>query len=185
MQTNYHYILKNKVFTLSSVNIQQYIDTLTQNAKEVGLFINVKKTKCMSTNKNKQPINLTVYGKPIEQVTEFIYLGHKLYSTNNGAVAVQHRIGLGWAAFQKHKHILTSDQVPYRIKNKVYNPYILPVVLDCVNWTNTLLSKIETFQNHIMRFITNNSLTDHIKIQTIIEKTGLIPMVKPSSYLAT
>ena len=166
------------VLNNSSVNIQQYIDTLTQNAKEVGLFINVKKTKCMSTNKNKQPINLTVYGKPIEQVTEFIYLGHKLSYTNNGAV--QHRIGLGWAAFQKHKHILTSDHVPYRIKNKVYNTYILPVVLywlDCVNWTNTLLSKIETLQNHIMRFMTNNGLTDHIKIQTLLEKTGLIPIV--------
>ena len=44
------------VLNNSSVNIQQYIDTLTQNAKEVGLFINVKKTKYMSTNKNKQPI---------------------------------------------------------------------------------------------------------------------------------
>ena len=113
-------------------------------------------------------------------MTEFIYLDHTLSSTNNCAAAVQHRIGFGWETFQKHKHILTSDHVPYHIKNKVYNTYILPVVLyglDCVNWTNTLLSKIETFQNHIMRFMTNNRLTDHIKIQTLLEKTGLIPIV--------
>ena len=92
MLSNLGYADDIAVLNNSSVNIQQYIDTLTQNAKEVGLFINVKKTKCMSTNKNKQPINLTIYGKPIEQVTDFIYLGHKLPSTNNGAVAVS--IGL-------------------------------------------------------------------------------------------
>ena len=67
----------------------------------------------MSTNKNKQPLNITVYGKQITQVTEFIFLGHKLSSAFNGSVAVQHRIGLGWAAFEKNKEILTSNRVWY------------------------------------------------------------------------
>ena len=76
----------------------------------------------MSTNKNKQPINLTVYGKSIEQVTEFIYLGHKLSSTNNGAVAVQHRIGLGWAAFQKHNIYFASRAVWVRLRKLDKHP---------------------------------------------------------------
>ena len=56
----------------SELEMQKYIDTLAKNAEEVGLFINVSKTKCMTTNKNNQPLNLKVYGKPISQVTELI-----------------------------------------------------------------------------------------------------------------
>ena len=93
---------------------------------------------------------------------------------------MQHRIGLGWADCEKNKHILTSNRVPYETKAKIYNTYILPVVLyglDCVNWTTSLLNKIATFQNHIMRFMTNKRLTDHIRIQTLLETTGLTPIV--------
>ena len=74
-------------------------------------------------------------------------------------MTLQHRIGLGWAAFEKNKYILTS---PLRIKAKTYNTYILPVLLyglDFVNWKVTTLNKIENFQNHIMRFMTNKQLT--------------------------
>ena len=102
MLSNLDYADDIAVLDNSPVNLQQYIEALTQNAKEVGLYINVNKTKYMSTNKNKQPIILTVHGKHIEQVTEFILLRHKLSSTNNSAEAVQHRIGPGWAVFQKH-----------------------------------------------------------------------------------
>ena len=65
----------------------------------------------MSTAKDKPTLNFKIYGKPIKQVSEFIYLGYKLSCTNNPEVAVNHRIGLGWAAFGKHKKILTSLQV--------------------------------------------------------------------------
>ena len=163
----------------SSSEMQKFINTLAKNAEEVGLFINLSKTKCMTTNKDNIPLNITIYGKQIAQVTEFVYLGHKLSSSNNGIAPVQHRIGLGWAAFENNKHILTSTRVPYKIKTKVYNTYILPVLLyglDCVNWTTTLLKRVETFQNHIMRFMTNKRLTDHIKIQTLLEITGLTPI---------
>lgn len=69
-------------------------------------------------------------------------------------------IGLSWAAFEKNKSLLTSSCNAYKSKTKIYN-YILPVLLyglDCVNWTITRLKKVKMFQNHIMRFMTNNRL---------------------------
>ena len=51
---------------------------------------------------NRQLINL---------VKEFIYLGHKVSSVNDGSAAVQHRIGLGWAAF--HYNLKTST-IPHK-----------------------------------------------------------------------
>ena len=163
----------------SSQEMQKYVNILAENAEEVGLYINISKTKCMTTNKSNDPFNIKIYGSPVQQVTEFIYLGHKLSSNNNDLTAVQHRIGLGWAAFEKNKSILTSPRVPYRIKAKTYNTYILPALLyglDCVNWKVTTLNKIETFQNHIMRFMTNKRLTDHISISTLLKTTSLTPI---------
>ena len=164
----------------SSQELQKYLHALARHSAEVGLFVNVSKTKCMSTDKNNQPLNLTIYDKTIEQVSEFVYLGHKLSSTNDGSVAVSHRIGLGWAAFEKNKELLTSKRVPLHIKSKIYNTYVLPVVLyglESVNWTSNMSSKIETFQNHIMRFMTNHKLLDHIKIVDLLEATKLIPVM--------
>ena len=98
--------------SVSSQELQTFVDCLAKYSAEVGLFVNVSKTNCMTTDKSNQPLHLTIYGKPIKQVSEFIYLGHKLSATNDGTAAVKHRIGLGWAAFENNKKLLTSKRGP-------------------------------------------------------------------------
>ena len=159
-------------------DLQQFIDSLVKHSAEVGLYINVSKTECMTTDPNTDLV-LNINGKRIKQVSEFVYLGHKLSSTNDGTPAVKHRIGLGWAAFEKNKTLLTSKRTPYHIKANVYEKYVLSVVLhglECVNWTTKLLQKVETFQNHIMRFMTNKRLIDHTKITDLLTTTKLTPI---------
>ena len=159
--------------------LQLFVNELANNAKEIGLEINLTKTECMSTDKEQTPLNLTIYDKAIKQVTEFIYLGHKLTSSSNHLVALKHRIGLGWAAFQKNSCVLKSKRVPISVKVKVYNIYVLPVVLyglDCITWTKKLSNCIEVFQNHIMRFILGHKLIDKINISTLRNKTSLPPI---------
>ena len=116
----------------------------------------------------------------VKQVSELVYLGYKLSASNDGTVAIKHRIGLGWAAFEKNKHILTSNRVPYHVKSKVYLTYVLFVVLyglECANWTSKDEQAIEVFQNHIMRFMTNKKLIDHTKIEDLLEITKLSPVM--------
>ena len=56
--------------------------------------------------------------------------------------------------------------------------YMLSIYgLECVNWTEKLQSSVETFQNHMMRFITNHKLIDHIKIEDLYEITKLTPIM--------
>ena len=120
----------------SCQELQAFLNCLTKYFAEVGLFINISKTKYMTTDKSDQPLHLTIYGKPIVQVSEFIYLVHKLSAPNDGTAAVKNIIGLLWAAFEKNKEMLTSKRIPYNIKAKDYNTYVLPVVpygLKCVN----------------------------------------------------
>ena len=162
-----------------SLKLQEFVNELAENAKEIGLEINLKKTECMSTAKLQPDLNISIYGKPIKQVTQFIYLGHKLTSSSNHETTLKHRIGLGWAAFQKHSTLLKSKRVPITVKVKVYLVYVLPVVLyglDCITWTKQLSNRIEVFQNHIMRFITGHRLIDRTKISTLRQITSLPPL---------
>ena len=162
------------------IKLQSFVNRLTINAKEIGLKINLKKTESMSTDKLQHPLNLTIYGKPIKQVTEFVYLGHKLTSSGNHETTLKHRIGLGWAAFQNNSPILKSKRVPIPVKVKVYLIYVLPVVLyglDCITWTTQLCNRIEVFQNHIMRFITGHRLIEKTGISTLRNKTSLPPLL--------
>ena len=133
----------------------------------------------MTTDKSNPDLNIEINGKLIEQVSEFTYLGHKLSSKNDGMIAVNQSIGLGWAAFKNNKIALTSKRIPYQIKSSIYNTYVLPVViygLECVNWTPAALQKLEVFQNHIMRFMTNTKLRDHVRIENLREITQLPPI---------
>ncbi len=101
---------------------------------------------------------------------------HKWWNSSS----VTYRIGLGWAAYEKNKIFLTSRRISMHVKKKIYETYVLPVilyVLDCVNWTSSLCTKIETFQNCIMRAMTNKTLLDHVKITDLQIATGLNPLV--------
>ena len=157
-----------------TAKLQDFVNQLAKNAKEIGLEINLSKTKSMSTDKAQLPLNLTIYGKSIKQVTEFIYLGHKLTSSNYHLAALK-RIGLGWADFQNNSTILKSKHVPIPTKVRVYQIYVLSVVLhglDCTTWTQRISDSIEVFQNHVMRFITSHRLIDKIRISALCEKTS-------------
>ena len=121
-----------------SIKLQEFVNELAESTKEIGLDINLKKTEYMSTSKLQPDLNISIYGKPIKQVTQFIYLGHKLTSSSNHETTLKHRIGLGWAAFQKHSTLLKSKRLPITVKVKVYLVYVLLVVLyglDCITWT--------------------------------------------------
>ena len=116
-------------------SLQNFINRLAMNASEVGLEFNLDKTVCMTTDKDQPNLAITIYGKPIQQVTDFVYLGHKLSSKNNQELAIDHRIALAWAAFSKKEHILKSERIPINVKSRIYNTYIIPVLLyglDCV-----------------------------------------------------
>ena len=82
--------------------------------------------------------------------------------------------------FEKNKQLLTSRRTPFHIKARLYKIYILPVVLyglECVNWASSLLRRMETFQNHVMRYMTRNRLTDRVSIKELLETTTLTPIV--------
>ena len=117
-------------FTNSSIaNLQSLLNRLCPNAKEIVLRINLAKTVAMTTDINQLNIDIRLNNKKIDLVHEFVYLGHKLSCRRDQDVPVKHRIGLGWAAFSKHQSLIKSTRVLIHTKFKIYNTYILPVLL--------------------------------------------------------
>lgn len=89
-------------------------------------------------------------------------------------VDMQHRIALGWAAFNRNSKVVTLKRVSHHLKAKIIDTYILSAVLyslDRVNWTVKSLRHLATFQNHIMRRMKNKRLSGYINEQLNLKQT--------------
>ena len=163
----------------SIFELQRYVNSLTKHAAEVGLGINIGKTKSLTTDKSNPTMNIIINGTKLEQVINFDYLGFRISATGKSDAAITHRIAMGWVAFNKNKHLLTSKRIPQPAKTKIYETYVLPVLLyglECASWTQISLKKLEVFQNHAMRFMTHHPLTDRVKVTTLRKQTSLPPI---------
>ena len=150
------------LITATTNQMNTLLDRLHRNALAFGLSINVKKTKVMFIG-NHDNTHVTISDIKVDVVEEFEYLGRILSNDGDDSKAVGSRIGKAWGAFEKKKYILTDKRLPVSRKVTVYEDYILPVVLyacETIVWTKKNMSKMEVFQNHIMRWITGHRLQD-------------------------
>ena len=125
----------------------------------------------MIGNASDSRSKLTIAGHNIDVVQEFEYLGRIITSNADDLNAVEERINKGWQAFQTKKELITSKQLSYKTKKDIYETFILPVVLyalETVTWKPLHLQKLITFQNHIMRFMANNLLSDRVPIVQLL-----------------
>ena len=101
--------------------LQKYFDDFRKNAKEVGLKINIGKTKTLNIGKTSKPIKIKAEDEEIEEKSDFEYLGFKISSSGNQESAVNHRIAKGWVAYGKYRGLLTSRNVNIDTKYKSDN----------------------------------------------------------------
>ena len=142
---------------------QELLDTINENAQKLGLHINARKTKCLSTDNNR--VHLALRGEPIEQVEEFKYLGSLISSTSVAATKdVNARIGSAQAAFASLRWCLWKKKnVSLKTKMRVFNASVLPILLYAAEtWTLLAgdLRKLEAFQMRCLRAILGISLRD-------------------------
>ena len=62
------------LLNIDIASLQRFINALALNANEIGVDINLMKTECMTTAKDQLRLNITINGKPVKQVIEFVYL---------------------------------------------------------------------------------------------------------------
>ena len=99
--------------------LQQMLQELSDESRQMGLKMNITKTKVMVVDNT--PIN--VNNVLIENAPGYVYLGqHYSLKEKNQDKEIQRRIMAGWAAYAKHRDIFKSN-LAICLKRQVYNSY--------------------------------------------------------------
>ena len=82
----------------------------------------------MVFNDHVNKSTITRDGKIIEEVDSYAYLGKTLTRDGDLLPEIGRRIALGWAAFGTVDNVMRSRKASMKIKRKIHDEYILPVM---------------------------------------------------------
>ena len=158
--------------------MQTKTDIISENSGKLGLRINRGKTKVMRiNNENLEPI--TVYGEPIEEVLEFIYLGSIVDMKGGTDADIKARKGKARTAFKRMKNVWSSAMLSTRTKIRIFNSTVKPVLLyGCETWrmNETPIKKLQTFINACLRKILRIYWPETISNSALWEQAGQTPV---------
>jgi hypothetical protein len=112
--------------------IKNNTETLIDASKEVGLEINLDKTKYMllSCHENVgQNRDVKIAKRSFENVSQFKYLGTTVANQNLIYEEIKRRLNSGNACYHSVQNLLSSRLLPKNLKIRTYKTIILPVVL--------------------------------------------------------
>ena len=155
---------------------------LEQETQEVGLMINVKKTKYLITKvegRIEADINIEMRGDRLEKVSEFTYLGSSINEDSSCEKEIDKRIALGtWKFSELRKPLWNQSCISLRTKMQIYQSLVLSVVLyGSESWTcsDKDYAKLNTFHNRNLRSLLGKK-RDEIRLKKLYEITGSCPM---------
>ena len=164
----------------STSKLQDMLQDIHDISKPVGLKMHLGKTKIMC-NKHVNKDDVIVDGKKIEEVDSYVYLGQMVTKDHDQIQEMKRRIGQGWSAFCKLDNIMRDKNVPMRLKRKVFNECILPVMTyGCETWSlsNTQLEKLVTTQRKMERIMIGVTLKDRKSTEWIRKQSGLTDIIR-------
>jgi hypothetical protein len=130
---------------LQSDNIDTIIrnrETLIDVIKEVGLEVNVEKTKYMLLSRHKNAGKnryIMIANRCHDNVAQFKYLGTIVTNQNLIQKEIKRRLNSGNASLHSVKNLLSPRLLSKNVKIRVHKTIILPVALHgCETWSRTL-----------------------------------------------
>lgn len=166
------------LFAKNPDDLKEMIQQLAHESREVGLQINHSKTKIIT---NSTEIGVTLEGKNIEYVKEYIYLGQIISSKEDTNKEIDRRICNTWKRFWSLKEIMKNKKIAIKEKRKVFEMCLSPcLTYGCQTWplTKKNLNKLRVCQNSIERSVLGIKLQDKIKLEQIKEETNFKDILK-------
>ena len=159
------------LFANTPEKICNMINELARESEKAGLRLNPEKTRVIS-NGEEHPIKL---GKaPIDYTDEYIYLGQLMTQNNAVNKEVERRITNGWKRYWSLKEIMKDKKLNIRIKSKLFNSCVLPVLMyGSQTWTLTQknIGKLANCQHAMERSMLSVKKSDRLKNKVIRNKT--------------
>jgi hypothetical protein len=135
------------------------LNQISSSSKEVGLRINIEKTKymkCTKKDNNKENLNCSNLNMSIEQVHHYKYLGSTINDNNSIEEEIKGRIALGTKAYYANLKFFKSKLVTKNSKLKLYRAVIRPIVTYASEtWVlkDSSIQKLLVFERKILRKI--------------------------------
>lgn len=138
--------------------IEESLEIIERRAKEVGLHMNIEKTKFMHVTKTQTMTNtlVTINNHIFERVRDFKYLGVNINQNNRIEPEIDNRMNNASRSLYSMNNILTSKRISKNAKIKIYKTIIQPVLLyGCETWPlkQNILLRIQAFENRVLRKI--------------------------------
>jgi len=114
------------IFSENPDDLESMLQDLNSGSNQVGLKINMKKTKTMF-NKFISKKQIHIQHTAIEEVEDYIYLGQLIKMDHRQYDEVRRRVRSGWGAFGKLNEVMQSN-MPLCLKRKVFNQCVLPAM---------------------------------------------------------
>ena len=129
-------------------------------SKPEGRSLILSKTKVM-LNENAITSTDSVDRHIIERADRYVYLCKKCWAFLPG---IKMRIALGWSAFSQVANIMKSSNASMKIKRKIHNEYMLPVmVYGSETWAlnKAHMELLSVAQRKMERIMLGITLCDH------------------------
>jgi hypothetical protein len=139
--------------------INKNIETLIDASKEVGLEVNVEKTKYMLMSRDQnagQNWEIKVGNKSFQNVSQIKYLGMTVTNENLIKEEIKRRVNSGNACYNSVQNLLSSRLLSKNVKVRIYKTIVFLVVLyGCETWSLTVREehKLRVFENRVLRRI--------------------------------
>jgi hypothetical protein len=160
-------------------NLQIMLNELALVSQEVGLKMNLSKTKVMF-NEFTNKTHITIEGTTLETVDEYIYLGQLINRSGSLLPEINRRIKLAWRAFGRNS-IIFKSKMPLHLKSKTFDQCILPVLTyGCETWTlnATITNKLATTQRSMERSMLGITKRDRKRNTWIRNKTKVTDIIQ-------
>jgi hypothetical protein len=139
--------------------VKKNTETLIDASKEVGLDINVEKSKYMLLSRHQnigQNRDIKIANRSFENVSQFKYFGTSVTNKYSIQEEIKRRLNSGNACYNSVQNLLSSRLLSKNLKIRIYKTIILPVVLyECETWSLTLREeyRLRIFENRVLRRI--------------------------------
>jgi hypothetical protein len=139
--------------------IKMNTENLTEARKEVGLEVNVEKTKHMLMSRHQnagQDRKIKIANTSFENVAQFNYSDTIVKNQNLIQEGVKRRLHLDKTCYHSVQKVTSSHLLPINVKTRIYITIILPVVLyGCETWSLPLREehRLRVFEKRVLRRI--------------------------------
>ncbi|KAL5261077.1 hypothetical protein ACHWQZ_G006957 [Mnemiopsis leidyi] len=171
----------------SGEGLQESTDLLAHYSSYAGLKINAKKTQCMAVSKcaSQRPfirgdcIELSVGGEPVEQVSNFVYLGATISGDGTIDRDLDVRIQKANGAFYQLWKIWNSRTIKTPTKIRIYKAAVLTILLYGAEVWNTRkkqMKRFEVFHQTSLRRILRIKWFYHVSNEEVLRRAGIKPV---------